>query len=152
MTDTTSTSTGTAGTMSPGSAPAPTVWPSLRARDARALIAFLVEAFGFEATAVYGEGPHVQHAQLDWPLGGGVMLGSARDEEAALDVAVPPGHAAAYVVTDEPDALFARAVAAGAQVVRPLADTDYGSRDFSVRDPEGNVWSFGTYQGEPRRA
>ena len=28
--------------------------------------------------------------------------------------------------------------------------TDYGSRDFAVRDPEGNRWSFGTYRGEPR--
>ena len=31
-------------------------------------------------------------------------------------------------------------------VVRELSDTDYGSREFSVRDPEGNVWSFGTYE------
>ena len=30
-------------------------------------------------------------------------------------------------------------------------DTDYGSRDFSARDPEGNRWSFGTYRGEPRK-
>jgi uncharacterized glyoxalase superfamily protein PhnB len=42
-------------------------------------------------------------------------------------------------------------VAAGAEVVQPLHDTDYGSRDFAVRDPEGNLWSFGTYPGEPRR-
>jgi uncharacterized glyoxalase superfamily protein PhnB len=54
------------------------------------------------------------------------------------------------VVTDEPDALHDRAVAAGAEVVAPLHDTDYGSRDFAVRDPEGNLWSFGTYRGEPR--
>ncbi len=43
------------------------------------------------------------------------------------------------------DAAHDRAVAAGAEVVRPLENTDYGSRDFSVRDPEGHVWSFGTY-------
>jgi uncharacterized glyoxalase superfamily protein PhnB len=61
-------------------APAPNVWPSLRARDARALIRFLVDVVGFEPTAVYGEGEIVQHAQLDWPLGGGVMLGSVRDD------------------------------------------------------------------------
>ncbi len=136
-----------------GGPPAPTVWPSLRARDARALIAFLVDAFGFEATAVFGEGPDVQHAQLDWPLGGGVMLGSARDDEDEHGgVAVAPGSAAAYVVTDAPEALLARATAAGALLVRPLKDTDYGSQEFSVRDPEGNVWSFGTYRGEPRHA
>ena len=54
-------------------------------------------------------------------------------------------------MTDEPDALFARAVAAGAEVIAGLHDTDYGSRDFAVRDPEGNRWSFGTYRGEPRK-
>jgi uncharacterized glyoxalase superfamily protein PhnB len=53
-----------------------------------------------------------------------------------------------YVVCTEPDALFARATAAGASVVRGLADEDYGSRGFTVRDPEGNLWSFGTYAGE----
>ena len=60
--------------------PAPQVWPTLRARDARALIRFLVEAFGFEETAVYGEGDLVAHAQLSWPPGGGIMLGSARSQ------------------------------------------------------------------------
>jgi uncharacterized glyoxalase superfamily protein PhnB len=56
------------------------------------------------------------------------------------------------VVTDEPDALFARATAAGAEVIMGLHETDYGSRDFAVRDPEGNRWSFGTYRGEPPQA
>jgi uncharacterized glyoxalase superfamily protein PhnB len=126
------------------------VWPSLRAHDAHGLIRFLVDAFGFEDTVVYADGDTVQHAQLSWPPGGGVMLGSARpgSDEAA---AVPPGSFAAYVVTDEPDALFARATAAGAKVLRELSDTDYGSRDFAVIDPEGNRWSFGTYRGEPRK-
>lgn len=127
-------------------APAPGVWPTLRARDARGLIRFLVAAFGFEETVVYGEGERVDHAQLDWPLGGGVMLGSVRDDDEVS------GRVSAYVVTDDPDALHARAVAAGAEVVRPLQDTDYGSRDVALRDPEGNVWSFGTYRGAPRGA
>jgi uncharacterized glyoxalase superfamily protein PhnB len=131
--------------------PPPQVWPSLRARDAHALIRFLVDAFGFEDTVVYADGDVVHHAQLSWPPGGGIMLGSARPapDEAA---AVAPGSFAAYVVTDDPDALFARATAAGAKVLREPNDTDYGSRDFAVIDPEGNRWSFGTYRGEPRKA
>ena len=135
--------------MNDNTTPAPTVWPSLRANDARGLIRFLVDAFGFEETAVYGGDTVVQHAQLSWPLGGGVMLGSVRD--------IPndpwplqPGSFGCYVVCDEPDALFKRAVAAGAEVIEELNDTDYGSRGFAVRDPEGNRWSFGTYRGEPR--
>ena len=131
-------------------APPPQVWPTLQARDARALIRFLVEAFGFEETAVYGEGDHVDHAELAWPPGGGVMLGSVKQRPEGGG-ATPPGAFGAYVVTDEPDALVARATAAGARVTRELQVTDYGSRDFAVLDPEGNTWSFGTYRGEPRK-
>jgi uncharacterized glyoxalase superfamily protein PhnB len=129
--------------------PAPQVWPTLRARDARALIRFLVDAFGFEETAVYGEGDRVDHAELAWPPGGGIMLGSVKDS-GDDHWALAPGSFGAYVVTSDPDALFARATAAGADVLIELYDTDYGSRDFAVRDPEGNRWSFGTYPGAPR--
>jgi len=131
--------------------PAPQVWPTLRARDARALIRFLVEVIGFEETAVYGDGDRIDHAQLSWPLGGGIMLGSARDDDND-QWPLRPGTFGAYVVTDDPDALFARAKQAGAEIIRELTDTDYGSRDFGLRDPEGNRWSFGTYRGEPRKA
>jgi uncharacterized glyoxalase superfamily protein PhnB len=132
-------------------APPPQVWPTLRARDARALIAFLVEAFGFEETAVYGEGDRVDHAQLSWPPGGGVMLGSVREGDQD-NWPLQPGSFGAYVVTDDPDAVFARARAAGARVLMDLHETGYGSRDFAVLDPEGNRWSFGTYRGEPRKS
>lgn len=130
--------------------PQPTVWPAFRAHDARALIRFLVDAFGFEETAVYGEGDVVAHAQLSWPEGGGVMLGSVREDAGDAWPAVP-GTAACYVVTADPAAVHARALAVGATVVRELSTTDYGSKEFSARDPEGNLWSFGTYPGEPRR-
>jgi uncharacterized glyoxalase superfamily protein PhnB len=91
----------------------------------------------------------VDHAQLSWPLGGGIMLGSARtdpDDQFALT----PGTFGAYVVADDIDGLYARAKAAGARITREPEATDYGSRDFAARDPEGNLWSFGTYRGEPR--
>ena len=127
--------------------PPPQVWPTLRANDARALIRFLVDVVGFEETVVYGEGDVVDHAELAWPPGGGVMLGSVRDGGAAV---TRPGQFSAYVVTDEPDALCARIRAAGAEVTMEPTDLDYGSRDFAIRDPEGNHWYFGTYRGAPR--
>ena len=131
--------------------PPPQVWPTLRARDARGLIRFLVDAFGFEETVVYADGDMVHHAQLSWPPGGGIMLGSVR-EDGGETVPVPPGSFGCYVVTDDPDAVFARATAAGAEIISGLHETDYGSRDFAARDPESNRWSFGTYRGEPRGA
>ena len=131
--------------------PPPQVWPSLRATDARALIRFLVDVVGFEETVVYGNGDQVDHAQLSWPLGGGVMMGSARDV-ADDPFPVQPGTFGAYVVVDDPDGLCERIREAGGEITTDLHDTDYGSRDFAIRDPEGNHWSFGTYRGEPRKA
>ena len=138
--------------MTQNTAPPPQVWPTLRARDARAFIKFLVDAFGFEETVVYGEGDRVEHAQLWWPPGGGVMLGSVREGDAADHWPVPPGSFGAYVVTDDPDGVHDRAVKAGADIIMELHETDYGSRDFAARDPEGNRWSFGTYRGAPRKS
>jgi uncharacterized glyoxalase superfamily protein PhnB len=129
--------------------PPPQVWPTLRAHDARALIRFLVEAFGFEETAVFGEGDRVDHAQLSWPEGGGIMLGSVREGD---NPATSAGQFGAYVVTADPDAVYQRAKGAGAEITDEMNETDYGSRGFSARDPEGNRWSFGTYRGEPRKS
>jgi uncharacterized glyoxalase superfamily protein PhnB len=128
------------------------VWPSLRARDAHALIDFLVEAFGFSVTTVIASGDAVNHAELAWPPGGGIMLGSARTEGDAESDSwdLRPGSFAAYAVTDEPDAVHARAIARGATVVREPHDTDYGSRECVLKDPEGNRWAFGTYRGAAR--
>ncbi len=134
--------------------PPPTVWPTFRARDARGLLRFLVDVVGFEETAVYGEGGDdggaIHHAELSWPLGGGVMFGSEREGDS--DDAGPTfaGAFSAYVVVDDPDALCERIRAGGGEVIVDLHDTDYGSRDFAIRDPEGNRWYFGTYRGAPR--
>src|SRR3978361_796134 len=109
-------------------APLPQVWPTLRARDARGLIRFLVEAFGFQEVVVYGDQPDgsgalVGHAQLAWPEGGGIMLGSAR-ATADDPWPVPPGSTGCYVVTADPDAVHARAVAAGAGIHHPPHEAD----------------------------
>jgi len=129
----------------------PTVWPVLAYRDAPAAIEFLTAAFGFEVTADFrreGDDAVVEHAQVRWPDGtGGAMLSSARTDDSPFAQRTL-GNDAVYVVCTDPDALFARATGAGAEVVMGLTDQDYGSRDFTVRDPEGNLWSFGTYTGE----
>ena len=87
----------------------------------------------------------------DLPEGGGIMLGSAGGDAGGDGGATSAGAFGAYVVTDQPDALYERARKAGAQITAEPHDTDYGSRDFAAQDPEGNRWSFGTYRGEPRK-
>jgi uncharacterized glyoxalase superfamily protein PhnB len=125
------------------------LWPTMVFRDAPAAMQFLQDAFGFEERARYTRADDptvVEHAELRWPAGGGIMLGSAGKDDTAFGRR-PTGAGSVYILCDDPDGLFARATAAGAEVVRGLVDEDYGSRGFTVRDPEGNLWSFGTYAG-----
>ncbi|MFI7011367.1 VOC family protein [Streptomyces sp. NPDC050145] len=131
--------------------PQPTVWPTLQADDAPALIDFLVGTVGFLRTAVYEDGDRVAHAQLDWPEGGGIMLGSAKPvDDDAGNWSLRPGSFGCYVVTERVDELYGRLVDAGVKILREIEDQPYGSREFAILDPEGNRWSFGTYAGEPR--
>jgi uncharacterized glyoxalase superfamily protein PhnB len=117
----------------------PTVFPILSYDDAQAAIDFLVKAFGGARQAVYaGDDGTIQHAEIQ--LGNGmVMLGSSRADPPATRNSI-------YVVVDNPDEHCARAQKAGAEIVMELRDTEYGSRDYGARDPEGNTWYFGTYQ------
>jgi uncharacterized glyoxalase superfamily protein PhnB len=122
-----------------------TVFPTFHYRDAKAAIDFLERAFGFERHAVHeGDDGTVVHAEL-LHGDGMVMLGTARDGGYG-SIAPPPGTGSAYVAVDDVDALAERARAAGADIAIEPFDTGYGSRDFAARDPEGNVWSFGTYR------
>ncbi|OEU95781.1 VOC family protein [Streptomyces oceani] len=126
--------------------PAPTVWPTLQAHDAHALIDFLVDKVGFRRAAVYSDGDRVAHAELSWPEGGGVMLGSYQPDS---EWSRKPGTLGAYVVSARVDELYERVSRNGVEIIQELTDQDYGSREFSIRDPEGNLWSFGTYRGAP---
>ena len=128
------------------------IYPSLRYKDASAAIDWLCRAFGFERKAVYeGEKGIVEHAELSYQ-GGLIMLGSERPSDLKNGFGLRGGQGWLYVVVDDPDAHYERAKGAGAEIIRELGNQDYGSRDYSARDPEGNIWSFGTYnptaQGE----
>ncbi|MGD0154906.1 MAG: VOC family protein [Terracidiphilus sp.] len=127
-----------------------TVMPALRYRNAPAAIDWLCKVFGFERHAVH-EGPDGTIAHAELALGGGmIMLGSARNDEYGRNFKSPGELGgvetrSTYIVLAEVDEAYARAQAAGAAVVRPLKDTGYGSREFTVKDPEGHSWSVGTY-------
>ena len=120
------------------------IWPGLTARDPHALRAWLV-TLGFPEGVLVEEGDLVRHSEMLWPEGGRVMIASARPDDPHFTT--PAGSANLYVVTDDPDAVHAHAEALGASFTRPMKEEDYGSRGFSILDPEGNSWSFGTYAG-----
>ena len=129
-----------------------TVIPSLRYRDALAAIDWLIRAFGFQKNAVYlgPDNKTVMHAQLTFG-NGMVMLGSVDNggEFGKLmaqpdEIGLRTTHGVYLVVTDA-DAVYATAKAAGAAMVLDIRDMDYGGRAFTCRDPEGYLWSIGTY-------
>lgn len=123
--------------------------PTLRYHDAAAAIEWLCRAFGFEKHLVVPmENGQIAHAQLVFG-NGMIMLGSARDDEfgalqAPLANAQGPVSQSAYIIVADVDAHHAQAVAAGAEVVLPPTDQDYGGRLYSCRDLEGNLWNFGS--------
>ena len=127
-----------------------TIIPTLRYRDAPAAIDWLCKAFGFQRHLVVpGEDGGIAHAQL--VLGNGmIMLGSAGEDEFGRlqqPLATPdaPVSQSPYIIVPDVDAHHAAAVAAGARIVMEPKDEDYGGRGYSCRDPEGNLWNFGSY-------
>lgn len=125
----------------------PNIFPALRYRDADAALDWLKRAFGFEEKAVYrGDDGVIHHGELR--LGDGlIMFGQHREDGKLGDRAPDPlsSTGSIYAVVPDPDAHYERARAAGATIVRELEDQPYGSREYSARDVEGNMWSFGTY-------
>ncbi|MEV4202880.1 VOC family protein [Micromonospora globbae] len=123
----------------------PEIIPTLRYRDAPAAIRWLVDVIGFrENLVVPGPDGSISHAQLSWG-NGMVMLASETDGSDGRMV-MQTGPAAVYVVLDDVASHYERVVAAGAEVVQKLRDEDYGGQGYSVRDAEGNLWSFGSYR------
>jgi len=126
------------------------VIPTMRYHDASAAIEWLCKAFGFEKCLVVpGENGTIVHAQLVFG-NGMIMLSSAQHNE--FDRLVRPprdlggvGSQSPYIIVEDADEHYGRAVAAGAEIVIDIKDEDYGGRGYSCRDPEGHVWSFGTY-------
>jgi uncharacterized glyoxalase superfamily protein PhnB len=123
------------------------IFPALRYREAEAALKWLQEAFGLVEKSVYRDDTGtIAHAVLR--LGTGLIMFGQHQADGWLGGGTADPLASTislYAVVDDPDAHYAQAKAAGATIVRELADMDYGSREYSARDLEGNLWSFGTY-------
>jgi uncharacterized glyoxalase superfamily protein PhnB len=127
-----------------------TIMPTLRYRNAPAAIDWLCQVFGFAPHAVYpGPDNTIGHAELTLE-GGMIMLGSYKDDAYGRGFKSPEEVGGfetrgAYLIVPDADAVYARAKSAGGTMVRELQSTDYGSREFTVKDLEGHSWSVGTY-------
>lgn len=123
-----------------------TISPVLHYADLDRAVPYLVDTFGFAEHAVHrddsGTAVYAELRLDDCYTGVGV---TSPDGTSPFDL----GPAAFYVAVDDPDAMHARAAAAGAEIVMELVDQPYGSREFACRDYEDNVWCFGTHRPGP---
>jgi len=137
---------------SPAKSTRATIIPCLRYRDAPKAIEWLCRTFGFEKQLVVPNADGtIAHAQLSFG-NGMIMLGSVLEVETEFGRLIKQPDEiggfetqSAYVVVSDADAIYARARAAGAEIVIEIKDEDYGGRDFSCRDLEGHLWNIGTY-------
>ena len=117
----------------------PSITPYLSYVDAKAAMHFLEQAFGLERVQAHeGSDGRIVHAEMRFG-NGVVMMGS-------VDAPPEAGSPGLYLAVEDVDAHHARAVAAGAEVVYGPEDTEFGTRRWRARDPEGHEWSFGTYR------
>jgi len=119
-------------------------WQNLTFRDVGVMTTWLA-AIGVVEHAVHrseSDPDVIVHGEWVWPGGAGFMGGSFQQGS----VSTPPGSTSVYLVTDDVAGVVARAVAAGGTIVVPLEEKEYGGRGATVQDPEGNHWSFGSYQ------
>ena len=127
-----------------------TVIPGMHYRNAPDAIEWLCKVFGFERYGVYaGPGNTIMHAELT--LGGGmIMLGSVNDKAPHRHMKLPSEVGGAQtrgvsLIVKDADEIYARAKAAGAEIVEDIQDKPYGGRGFACLDPEGHIWHVGTY-------
>lgn len=132
-----------------------TVIPALRYRDAKSAIGYLCDVLGFEKHAVYeGKDGTIMHAELSFG-NGMIMLGSVTDTPFGKNMSQPGDIGnretqSPYLVVADADAVYERAKKARFEIVLDIKDEDYGGRGFTCRDPEGHIWTVGTY--DPWRA
>ncbi|NGZ85865.1 VOC family protein [Duganella aceris] len=126
------------------------VIPCMRYRDAPAAIEWLCDTFGFETQLVVpNEDGSIAHAQLAFG-NGMIMLGSAFDTEYGRLLKQPSEIGdfvtqSAYLVVNNADLVYGRVLEGGGKILLDIKDEEYGGRGFTCRDPEGHVWSIGTY-------
>ena len=124
--------------------------PTMRYKDAPAAIEWLCSAFGFEKHLVVpGENGTIVHAQLRFG-NAMIMLSSERDNEFGKSIKTPKdldgiNTQTAYIIAEEIDEHYRRAIDTGAEIILDIKDEDYGGRGYSCQDPEGYIWNFGSY-------
>ena len=124
--------------------------PTMKYKDAPTAIEWLCRAFGFEKHLVVpGKNGTIAHAQLKFG-NAMIMIGSQSDNEYDKLVKTPKdldgiNTQAPYIIVEDIDEHYQRAIAAGAKIAMDIKDEDFGGQGYSCQDPEGFLWNFGSY-------
>jgi uncharacterized glyoxalase superfamily protein PhnB len=118
------------------SVPSSTVIPELVYDDVEGAVAWLCRAFGFAVRWQAGD----HRAQLR--VGDGAVVVRDRPPDVEAGAVVPGAHSSVLVRVEDVDAVHARALGAGARMVREPRDHPYGERQCTFEDLGGHRWSF----------
>ena len=118
-----------------------TITPNIIVDDAEKAVEFLKKALGAtESYRLVMSNGKITHCELR--IGDSVLnVGESIEGWPARGLV-------AQIYVDDSDALFRRAVDAGATVIMPMTDMFFGSREGRVSDPYGNVWTIATLREE----
>lgn len=131
--------------------------PYLTLPDAAAAIDFYAAAFGAKELVRHTapDGGRIMHARLEI-FGSTLMLSDDFPEFCGGRSRTPAAYGGCPIVlslqVEDADAIWAKATAAGAEVVMPLQDQFWGDRYGQLRDPYGYTWSVGQRIAEPSAA
>jgi uncharacterized glyoxalase superfamily protein PhnB len=118
--------------------------PYLLYKDCDAALDWLARAFGFDEVLRYsGPEGYVNHAEMK--LGEERIFMGDPGEHYRNPRELGQDTVGLYVYVDDVDAHFERAKAAGAEIIRPPEDQEYGDRRYDVADPEGHRWYFASH-------
>lgn len=127
----------------------PTITPGLLYNNATEMIDWLCQTFGFRKKLVIpGEDGKILHAHLVFN-NGSIMLSSAENYQYPGLCKSPSQTGAStveiIVFVQDIERHYDNTKQHGGDIVLPLADKPYGGKGYSVKDPEGYTWAFGSY-------
>lgn len=125
--------------------------PFIRYKKAKEAIQWLEEAFGFEVLEIHSTDDRVDHAELRYN-NAFLMIGSEENPGPLQSYLISPtdldGKATQgiYIPVNDVDTHYNISTGKGAAIIAPLTEKPYGGKDYTCQDPEGHIWSFGTYR------
>ena len=123
---------------------------NLNVADIKAAVSFYQKAFGFEKRGIMN-GPDGKPIHAELTLRGTTLMLSPESPQRGARSAKTMGGSpvSLYLLTEDADKTFAKALKLGATSVMPVTDMFWGDRSGTIADPDGNNWMIGTHREEP---